>query len=128
MATLSAGAIPMSFAYASRYSAGRVSLPVAPSAVLYANFEHVSGQAAGEGAPTLSIDRLKILDVLIDRLQSVKSEPLAAAEAPAELTSGRVDALIKQYGAELHALAAAPAVPYAPKPPVEAGMLFSFAA
>jgi hypothetical protein len=107
---------------------GRVSLPVAPSAVIYSNFRHVSGSPAPEGSATLSIDRLKILDILIDRLSSVKSEPLAAAEAPSDLSAGRVDALIQQYSSEIHSRAAAPALPYSPPMAVEPGMLFSFAA
>lgn len=123
-----ASGAPLSFAYSAQMSSGRLALPVAPSAVIYSNFRHVVGSAAPEGAATLSIDRLKILDVLIDRLSNVKSEPLQAAEAPTDLTAGRVDALIQQYSAEVHARAAAPSMPYAPPMAVEPGMLFSFAA
>jgi len=128
-ASLQATTQPITYAYAARYgSGGRVSLPVAASQVYYANFKHVMGSPAPEGQAALSIDRLKVLDTLIDRLQAVKEEPLAAREASPDLSTRRVDALIQQYGAELHALASAPAVPYAPRPSVESGMLFNLAA
>jgi len=121
--------LPLSYLYSSRYGEGRASVPVERGQAIYANFRHVSGVPAAEGAAAYSVDKLHILDVLIDRLRSAKSEPLTAAEAPAGLASGRVDALIQQYGAELHAIAAAPALPYAPSTSIaEPGMLFSMAA
>lgn len=129
-AAVASSYVPISLNVAARYGSGRISLPVPASQVLYANFRHVTGVAAPSGGAALSIDRLKILDVLLDRLSNIKSEPLAAREAPVGLTSERVDALIQQYSSELHVLAAAPkpALPYAKLPVVETGMLFSFAA
>jgi hypothetical protein len=118
----------LAYAYGSRAATGRLNLPVSASEVIYANFEHVSGVAAPAGSGTMSIDSLKILDILIDRLESIKNQPLQSAEAPKDLSRGRVDALIEQYSAELHAAATAPARPYAPPPPAPTGMLFSLAA
>lgn len=125
---LSTSSIPLSFAYASRGSAGRLSLPVSPGQLLYSNFQHVSGVAAAPGEAVATIDRLKILDVLIESLSSMKTEPLAAAEKPNGLSSERIDALIQQYGSELRSSAVAPVTPYSFKAPVESGMLFNLAA
>lgn len=126
--TLATSSIPLAYAYATRLAGGRLSLPVPASQVIYANFEHVSGVAANAGGYSLSLDRLKMLDVLIDRLATMKKEPLAAREAPKDLSSERIDALIQQYSAELHAQALAPVLPYAPAPSMEPGLLFSLAA
>ena len=128
MAQFSSGYIPLAYAYSSNSGSGRISLPVAPSEVLYANFEHVAGVAAGADGGAISIDALKILDALIDRLESIKREPLQAAEAPKDLSPGRVDALIQQYGSELHAIASAPSRPYVAKPAVTPGSVISLAA
>ena len=131
MEVLASNYVPLSYVYAARYGEGRATVPVLRSEALYANFSHVSGVAAEDGVAAYGIDKLHILDVLIGRLESVKSEPLAAVEAPPSLSSGRVDALIQQYGAELHALATAPALPYSPSASpslTESGMLFSMAA
>ena len=125
---LATSTVPLSYAYAAREAGGRISLPVPASAVLYSTFEHVSGVAASPGEPVASIDRLKILDVLIDRLSNMKSEPLAASERPQSLTSERIDALIDEYGSELRSRAVAPVTPYSFRAPVENGMLFSLAA
>ena len=125
---LSTSSIPLSYAYAARGSAGRLSLPVAPAELLYSNFRHVSGVAAGPGEPVATIDRLKILDVLIESLSSMKTQPLAAAEKPTSLSSERIDALIQQYGSELRSSAMAPTTPYSFRAPIESGMLFNLAA
>jgi hypothetical protein len=121
--------LPISYAYSARYGEGRISLPVLRSQALYASFQHVSGVPAQDGVAAYSVDKLHILEVLIGRLESVKTDPLAAREAPSSLSPGRVDALIQQYSSEMHAAAkAAPAIPYIQAPQVEPGMLFSFAA
>jgi hypothetical protein len=133
MEVMASSYVPLSYVYSAHYGEGRATVPVLRSQALYANFTHVSGVAAEDGTAAYSVDKLHILDVLIGRLESVKSEPLAAAEAPSTLSSSRVDALIQQYGAEVHAIATAPALPYAPSatasmPIAEPGMLFSMAA
>jgi hypothetical protein len=131
MEALGSNYVPLSYVYAARYGEGRTTVPVLKSQALYANFSHVSGVPAQDGTAAYSVDKLHILDVLIGRLESVKSEPLAAIEAPNTLSSSRVDALIQQYGAEIHAIATAPALPYAPNASMslaEPGMLFSMAA
>ncbi len=129
VAQLSSGSVPLAYAYTASGGSGRLSVPVSASAVLYSNFRHVAGVAAPSGSRGASIDSLKILDVLIDRLSSIKREPLAAREAPESLSPGRVDALIDQYASELHSLVTAQAKPYIPAPmPAETGILFSVAA
>jgi len=131
MEALSSNEVPLSYIYSARYGEGRATVPVLKSQALYANFSHVAGVPAADGTAAYSIDKLHILDVLIGHLESVKSEPLAAAEAPDNLSSARVDALIQQYGAEVHAIATAPALPYVPYASAsisEPGMLFSMAA
>lgn len=127
MAQVVSSYVPLAYSYSAQ--SGRIAIPVRASEVLYSSFEHVAGVAATEGNGAMSIDSLKILDILIDRLESIKQQPLVAAEAPKDLSPGRVDALIQQYGSELHAAAVKPAaVPYKPAVAVESGMLFSFAA
>jgi len=131
MEALSSNYVPISYVYAARYGEGRATVPVLKSQALYANFSHVSGVPAQDGTAAYSVDKLHILDVLIGRLESVKTEPLAALEAPETLSSPRIDALIQQYGAEVHAIATAPALPYKPNASMslaEPGMLFSMAA
>jgi hypothetical protein len=125
---ISTNYLPLSFIYASRYNSGKLSLPVLPSQALYANFQHVGGVPALDGSPAYSIDKLHILDLLIAGLESVKEQPLAAREASSTLKPARVDALIAQYGAELHSLVTAPPPVYSPPSQVQPGMLFSLAA
>jgi hypothetical protein len=134
MEVLASGYMPLSYAYAARYGEGRPTVPVPKNQAIYANFSHVSGVAAQDGTAAYSLDKLQILDMLIGRLQSAKGEPRAVAPTPPAASpagSSGVDALIQRYGAELHDLATAPALPYSPSASASLavpGMLFSLAA
>ena len=131
MEILASGSVPLSYVFAARYGEGRATVPVLKSQALYANFSHVAGVPAEDGTAAYSVDKLHILDVLISQLESIKSQPLAGAEASGSMNSTRVDALIQQYGAEVHAIATAPSLPYVPSASMSMalpGMLFSMAA
>ena len=125
---LATSTVPLTYAFVAQSAGGRVSLPVAPSQILYANFAYVSGVAASAGEPVASIDRLKILDTLIARLVDMKAAPPVAEVRPVGMSSQRIDALIQQYGSELRSKVVAPVRAYSFPAPVESGMLFSLAA
>lgn len=117
--------IPLAYAY-NAGSSGRVAIPVPPSQLVYSYFKNVAG-TSNPDASAYSLDKLKILDTLIERLRSAKSKPAAEREAGA-LSDERIDALIQQYGKQLHdALVAAP-TQYAKPAGVTPGMLVSVAA
>jgi len=83
-------------------SSGRASVPVAPSAAIYAHFEHVSGVPAPDGVRGVNIDKLKILDTLIGQLARMKQDPDSAESAEAmamgtdQDNEKRINALIEQ--------------------------------
>src|SRR5574344_792202 len=76
---------------------GALYVPVSPSAVVYAQFNHVRGIAASAGESGVPISRVKILKTLIDQLVSMKSKPSVSKENVSELSDKQMDALIKQY-------------------------------
>jgi hypothetical protein len=76
---------------------GALYVPVNPSAVIYAQFDHVRGIAAGSGQNGVSVNRVKILNTLIDQLVSMKSKPAISKEAVSSLTNKQMDTLIKMY-------------------------------
>lgn len=118
--------LPISYLYSSRYGEGRTTVPVAPNQALYANFRYVTGIPAPEGIAGYSLDKLHILNALIERLRSVKP---ALAEPPADNHKGTIDALIQEYGDRIHEIAASTSLPYSPSASItRPGMLFSFAA
>ncbi|HUW42448.1 MAG TPA: hypothetical protein VMV90_15685 [Rectinemataceae bacterium] len=126
---VSSGYLPLSFVYAARYGGqDRITVPVLPSQALYANFQHILGVPAQKGAATYGIDRLQVLEVLLEQLESAKTQAPPVREAPADFGASGVDALIGKYGGELHALATAPARPYAQAPTLAPGAIFSIAA
>ena len=117
--------------YNSQFSAGasKLFVPVNPSAVVYAQFDHISGVAARQGQTGVSVSKIRILNTLIDQLvimkrdKSIKQTPQAASEAT-------IDARIQNYQKEIRSLVKlAQSNPYiltgaAP----ESGALFSIAA
>jgi len=128
MVALQSEYLPISYLYSSRYGEGRATVPVDRSQAIYANFRNVSGVPAPEGVPGYSVDKLHILDSLIQGLRSAKAES-SVTEARDSLGRGDVDQLIQEYGARLHEAASAPVLPYASSASlVQPGMLFSFAA
>jgi hypothetical protein len=124
------GYIPHFYFYVAQGNGGKIALPMSGQA-LYTNFSHMSGIAAEGGTVAYNIDMLHVLDLLIGQLDRIRSQPHEAAGAHAGLSAERVDALIQQYGSEVHDLATAPAKPYAAPAPssfAEPGKLFSLAA
>jgi len=121
------GAIPHhafpSIGYAiSAASDGRMSLPVAPSQVIYSHFKHVSGTPAPEGTSGVNITKLKILDTLIEHLSKMKNQPISEFGMEGEHDDARINALIDQYQKQIKAAQSASI--YTPPAPIT-GALFS---
>jgi hypothetical protein len=57
-----------------RYDTSKLTLPVSPNDMLYANFKYVTGIAANDGA-RYPVSRLWILDSLISKLVEVQGYP-----------------------------------------------------
>jgi hypothetical protein len=106
---------------------GRTSLPVAPANYIYSHFKHVSGVPAPEGVRGVTINKLKILDVLIEQLNQIKKRPEMNHElSPSE---DRIDALIEQYRSQIRqAQAVSTAMPYKPHAAAPAGAVFNLVA
>ncbi|UTY33124.1 hypothetical protein [Treponema putidum] len=84
---------------------GRAYVPVKPSQVLYAHFKYVSGFAQAQGQSGMSIDKLRILNSIIDQLVSMKTNEAqkakltesAAAQVESEITENQIDGLLDYY-------------------------------
>jgi hypothetical protein len=104
-----------------------MSLPVARSSYIYSHFKHVSGVPAPDGARGVTINRLKILDVLIEQLAQIKKRPNQGLDTDA--SDERIDALIDQYKNQIRQAQAANVVmPYNPAPASSAGAMVNLIA
>jgi len=103
---------------------GKKSLPVHPSMVIYSHFKHISGTPAPEGTQGVNINKLKILDTMIEQLSKMKRQSAANYGTISEQDEKRINALIEQYQRELKTAQASPV--YTPAAPA-AGLLFSIA-
>jgi hypothetical protein len=106
-------------------SSGKMSLPVAPSQVIYSHFKHVSGTPAPEGTTGVNISKLQILNTLIEQLNRMKSQTPANPGIISEQDEKRINALIEQYQKQIKA--AQNVGVYAPVAPVT-GALFNITA
>ena len=98
---------------------GRVSLPVAPSSLLYAHFKHVSGVPAPDGVRGVNINKLKIIDTLVEQLSRMKQQPNPIVGEQELDSEGRVNAMIDQYQGQVrNAQVASANNPYAQAAPL----------
>lgn len=120
--------IPYAYLYSATLASGRVAVPVSAAQLPYANFKHVAGTVvAGGSASAYALDKLKILDTLIDRLKSARGATRSHSSQN-EMNTSDVDAQIQSYGEQLHKALVSDSLSYAKPVGVVPGMLVSVAA
>jgi hypothetical protein len=87
--------------FTSGSTSGRLVVPVKPGLVKYAQLAYVHGTAAKEGQKTVSLDRIHILNSLIDQLVSMSKKAMSKDDVTA-LTDQQKDAIIKSYEEQIH--------------------------
>lgn len=91
---------PYSYHVSSSGASGKLFVPVSPSAVIYAQFNHISGVAAPKGQSGVSISKIQILNSLIENLSKIKGAQNSKTKS-VKLTEGQVDVLIEKYQKEI---------------------------
>lgn len=84
-------------------ASGKLYVPVNPSAVIYAQFNHISGVAANKGQSGVSITKIQILNTLIDNLSRIKNTAIPKHDSV--MSDGQAEALIKNYQSQIQAAA-----------------------
>ena len=128
---MSIGAVPYhtfpSIGYAITASqSGRMSLPVSASSYIYSHFKHVSGVPAPEGVEGININKLKIIDTLIEQLSRMKNQPeIPEIDNIEKENDKQINALIEHYNSQVRNIQTAnTGNPYAPAAP-HTGAVFS---
>lgn len=84
---------------------GRAYIPVQRSQLIYAHFKYVSGVPAKEWEKGVSVDKLKILNTLIDRLMNMKTSEFNKKPETVLKDAGteeaQIDRLIDYYRGEI---------------------------
>jgi hypothetical protein len=117
------------FSYSSVAGAnGKMKVPVQPGFVVYSQLEHISGVAAKPNQRGININKIQILNTLIDRLTSAKQNPNPSA-VDNITDETQIDALIKNFSDQIQkAVAAAESTIFAvPTVPAQTGTIFSVA-
>ena len=98
-------------------SPNRISLPVNRQQYLYARFKHIWSFPETRRGEGYSLAKLRALDTLIDRLQSLKGKSAEFMKASVpdkleQLSPEQIDKMINQYQQEIHNIASANGEPY----------------
>ena len=124
ISTVSTNPFPSIYAINASQS-GKTFLPVSPSAAIYANFKHVSGTPAPEGVQGVNINKLKIIDTLIEQLSRMKKDSEPLTDISGHNDEKRMNALINQYQNQIRTIQTASVNnPFAPSLPL-VGALFN---
>ena len=103
----------------------RMSLPVSPSSLIYAQFKHVSGVPATDGVQGVNISKLAIIDTLVEQISRMKNQPKSIFEGQDQENEERINARIEQMQNQIRNIPTASANnPYAPTAPL-LGAVFS---
>ncbi len=110
-------------------SGGRAYVPVAPNQFVYSQFRYVAGVPARGGQQGVSVDKIKILNTLIDQLVSMKQKNVQPRlDGRGEMSDNQINALIDQYQDQVKAVSAMAAeLPYKPSMPAT-GMVINLVA
>ena len=87
---------PYSYHVSSSGASGKLFVPVSPSAVIYAQFNHISGIAAPKGQSGVSISKIQILNAMIENLSRIKGVQNTPKKT-VHITEAQADALIQNY-------------------------------
>lgn len=105
-------------------TSGTLCVPVKPSAVIYSQLDYVKGTAAPAGQNGIPINRVRILNTLINQLVSMKQKAPQSEDSFTNLSNEQKDELIKQYQKEIQVTLANAQYSFAGLKP-EAGNLIS---
>ena len=82
-------------------SSGKLYVPVNPSAVIYSQFDHISGVAASGSDTGVSVSKIQILNSLLNQLISMRNEPKMQYADDGSLNENQMDSLIQNYQSQI---------------------------
>jgi hypothetical protein len=82
-------------------SSGKLYVPVSPGAVIYSQFDHISGVAASGSDTGVSVSKIQILNSLLNQLISMRNEPKMQYPDDGSLSDDQMDSLIQNYQSQI---------------------------
>lgn len=81
------------------YSGNPIGVPVSSSASIYTKFKHITGIPSGKGERSVSVNRLKQLDIIIDQLRKMYNQEMSVDYN--EVEGNKIEDLIMELSAKL---------------------------
>lgn len=96
---VSNSAVPLTHIMRASYTGNRIAIPVESSQAIYARFKHITGVPAFSESRTVSVRKLRQLDLLIDQLSRLKNKEITVEFEKSSNES--IDNLFNKYSGEL---------------------------
>ena len=84
-------------------SSGKLYVPVQPGAVIYSQFDHISGVAATENNAGVSVSKIQILNSLLNQLITMRNQLNMQYEDDGSLNEDQMNSLIQNYQSQIQA-------------------------
>ncbi len=82
-------------------SSGKLYVPVNPSAVIYSQFDHISGVASPNPERGVSVSKIQILNSLLNQLISMRGQSKVKIEDDGSLSEDQMQNLIQNYQSQI---------------------------
>ena len=103
----------------------KMSLPVNPASLVYSHFEHVSGIPASKGDEGISISKLNLLDVLINKVNEIKTTNYLPNTASA-ISENSFEGIVENFNNQIRlAKDYSASLPYTEPQDIPQGVLFN---
>ena len=103
----------------------KMSLPVNPASLVYSHFEHVSGIPASKEDEGVSISKLNLLDVLINKVNEIKETNYLPNTASA-ITENSFEGIVENFNNQIRqAKDSGASLPYTKPQDTPNGVLFN---
>lgn len=82
-------------------SSGKLYVPVSSNAVIYSQFDHISGVASPDPDVGVSVSKIHILNSLLNQLISMRNEPKMQYADDGSLNESQMESLIQNYQSQI---------------------------
>ncbi len=84
-------------------SSGKLYVPVSPNAVIYSQFDHISGVAASNPDRGVSVSKIHILNSLLNQLITMRGQAKVKLEDDGSMSEDQMENLIQNYQSQIQA-------------------------
>lgn len=83
-------------------ASGKLYVPVTPNAVIYSQFDHISGVPSSDSTRGISVSKIQILNSLLNQLITMRNQPAQKEYTEQDgLNQNQMESLIQKYQSQI---------------------------